>query len=224
MNTTSLREVISQIRVPNKAVNADTKITSRYIYSLLKKHRDHLINQVDSKFYLYKLNELFQIKRCVKVIPVPTIDECCNVKTNCKIYRTKDKLPGIINSYGGPIIRRVTSIDGSTEILGISDFEWNRKLENPDSKYDKGKYYYWKDGYLYFPNMNWKKVEIEAYFFEDAVVECDESDKCTSLLDKPFRIPSKLLAQCIQNVFNDLVPYHNIPDDNEMNKNNTRRG
>lgn len=223
----NLREVLSQVKVPNKGVNADSRITGRYIYSLLKKHRDWLLKQIDSKYYLYNLSYLFQTIKCVDVIPVPTIDECCGIKSACKIYRTKERLPDILNSYYGPIIRKVTSIDNSTRMQNTTALEWNRKTENPDMiNFDKSSYYYWEDGYLYLPNANWKKVKVEAYFNDDVsrFDKCTPENACISILDKPFRLPNDLMAQCVENVNKELMIYQQIPDDVQNDKNPNRKG
>lgn len=230
MNKT-LREIISQVKIPNKFVNSDTKVTNKFIYSLLTKHRDYLVGQLDGRFQLVKLNYLFQSWRCVDLIPAPTISECCGVKTSHTIYRTKLKLPKAITASIGPIISRVSSIDGSEELFAITPGEWNRKMEDTNfQKYNKDKYYFYSDGYLYFPNLSWKKIQIEAYF-EDHLekmtndCECDKSEDCETMLDKPFRVPEKILAVVVDNVNKEILQYFQRiqPDDTDYNKNPNRK-
>lgn len=225
MNVT-IREAISQLKVPNKAVNSDTRLTNKYLYSILKKHRDYLIKEQQNKFKLMRLNYLFQPYRCVDLIPVYKTDECCNIKSNCRIYRTKKKLPKLMIASEGPVIRRVISIDGATELFEISPSEWNRKQEDTNSKYDKTLYYFYHNGYLYFPNLTWKKIEIEG-FFEDTIKNyCDpEPEDCVRFLDGPFQIPQDLLARCVDNANRELLEYYHrtLPDDNQPDKNNARK-
>ena len=45
-------------------------------------------------------------------------------------------------------------------------------------KYNNRQYFWYLDGYLYFPNLIWDAVKIEA-IFENDVETCD-SDKCRS--------------------------------------------
>ena len=230
MSETSLtiRSVISQIKIPNKAVNTDSRITNKYIFSLLRKHRDLLIKQVDNKFQLMKLGYLFQTWKCVDLEPVPTIDDCCDVESDCTIYRTRHKLPYTLVASWGPIFRKVSSLDGFTELFPITVAEWNRKQENPDSKYDKTFYYWWSDGHLYFPNIEWKGVRIQALFeldidkYNDC---CDAYDPCKPLLDNTFRIPKELLAVCIDNVNKEILGYYDRvePDDTSIDKNNNKK-
>lgn len=228
MNLT-IREVLSQIKVPNKFVNADSKITNKYIYSLLKKHRDTLVKQLDGKYELMRLRYLFQTLDCVDLIPSPTISECCGVRTPHVIYRTREKLPSLVNSNMGPVFGRITSIDGSNVILGISPQEWNRKMENTNMKYMKDLYYYfYSDGYLYFPNLEWNKIKIEGYFDEEvdhAPCLCGErEDDCRSFLDNKFRIPRHILTYVIDSVNKEIAGlYDNVQEDEDINKNTNRK-
>lgn len=227
MNITDLtiRAAISQVKIPNKAVNADSRLTNRYIFSLLRKHRDLLIKQVDNKFQLLKLGYLFQAWKCADLEPVPTIDECCDIKNDCNIYRTRHKLPYTLVASWGPIFRKISSLDGFTEIYPITLSEWNRKQEDTNRKYDKTYYCWWSDGHLYFPNLEWKGVRIEALFEFDLDDDCNEKDHCKSILDNKFRIPKELMAVCVDNVNKEMLGYYErlMPDENEINKNNTRK-
>ena len=227
MNPT-IRELISQVKVPNKFITGDSRITNKYIYSLLKKHRNTLIKQLDERFGLYRLIHLFQTWKCVDLIEAPTIAECCGVKSENIIYRIKRKLPNALNSDSGAIIARVTSIDGSQDLTPITPSEWNRKLENSELKYDKALYYFYSNGYLYFPNLKWKKIEIQAYFQETLKDEnncCVQEDNgCLSFLDEDFRIPEILLARCIELVNQEIFnTYQRIPSDEQIDKNETRK-
>lgn len=220
--------MISQIKTPHKLVNSDSRVTNRYILSLLRKQRDMFIKQIDSKFQLMKLGYLFQTWKCVDLIPIPTIDECCDIKTDCTIYRTKKKLPYLIVASWGPVIRKVSSLDGFTEFFFITPTEWNRKQEDTNHKYDKTLYYWWSGGYLYFPNIEWKKIKIEALFEFDIDKEnscCEKVDLCKTLLDNTFRIPKELLAVCVDNVNKEMLGYYDRlqPDDDQPDKSNNRK-
>lgn len=224
----TVRAAISQVKIPNKAVNADSRLTNKYIYSLLRKHRDFLLKQVDSKFQLMKLGYLFQVWKCVDLIPTPTIDECCGIKTNCTIYRTKKKLPYVIAASWGPILRKVSSLDGFTEFVYINIAEYNRRQEDTNSKYDKNLYFFWSDGYLYFPNVEWKKIRIEALFEEDIEKynDCDgDQDPCKTFLDNTFRCPKELMKSCIDLVNMELMnEYDRLqPDENKIDKNDNKK-
>lgn len=187
-----------------------------------------LLKQVDSKFQLMKLGYLYQVWKCVELIEAPTIDECCGVKTNCTIYRTKHKLPYTLVASWGPIIRSVSSLDGFTEVFPITPMEWNRKQEDTNTKYNKTVYYYWSEGYLYFPNLEWKKIQVEALFEEDIDRYnecCIKVDPCKTMLDSIFRIPKELVQVCVDNVNKEMMNiYDRIqPDENNINKNDNSK-
>lgn len=229
MQNLSYREALSHLKVPNRLINSDNRITNKYLISLLRKHRNILIKQLDSRFQLYSLQYLFQTWKCVKLIPVSATEACAGIKSSCKVYRTKHELPEIVTSYTGPIIKRVTSIDGFTTLQKITSEEWIRKLENPNMiKYDKGLYYYIMDNYMYFPNLKWKKIHIEAYFEEsiDEYNDCTGIEKnCDPFLDEDFRIPKDLFKTCIDLSNAELLQvYHNLQlDDTDLNKNVNRK-
>lgn len=174
-----------------------------------------------------KLGYLFQTWKCVELIPVPTIEECCGLKTNCTVYRTKKKLPYIIAGSWGPIFRKVSSLDGFTEFTYIPIAEWNRRQEDTNNKYNKTLYYFWSDGYLYFPNVQWKKIKIEALFEEDIEKYndcCEEIDPCKTFLDNTFRIPKELMKACIDLTNMEVLKeYQALPDENQTDKNNQRK-
>lgn len=202
-------------------------MTNKYVFSVLRSNRDLLLKQVDSKFQLMKLGYLFQVLKCVDLVPVSTIDECCGIKTNCTIYRTKNKLPHVITASWGPIFRMVSSLDGFTDFYYITVPEWNRRQEDPINKYDKQLYYIWSDGYLFFPNIEWKKIKIEALFEEDIEKynDCEgDYDHCKSFLDNTFRIPKELFKACLDMTNMSIMnEYQRIPDDQQPDKNETRK-
>lgn len=212
------------MKIPNKAVNTDSRLTNKYIFSVLRANRDMLLKQVDSKFQLMKLGYLFQAWKCVELEAVSTIDECCGIKSNCTIYRTKKKLPYVIAGSWGPIFRKVSSVDGYTDFTYINTSEWNRRQEDTNNKYNKTLYYIWSDGYVYFPNITWKKIKIEALFEEDIEKynDCDgDHDECKTFLDNTFRIPKELLKVCLNMTNADIMnEYQRIqPDDEQIDKN-----
>lgn len=213
--------------MPLKAVNGDSRLTNKYVYSVLRVNRDTLLKQVDSKFQLMKLGYLFQTWKCVDLEPVSTIDECCGIKTNCTIYRTRKKLPYVIAASWGPIFKKVSSLDGFTEFFYTTAAEWNRRQEDTNSKYDKTLYYIWSDGYLYFPNIEWKKVKIEALFEEDIEKynDCEgNQDECKTFLDNTFRIPKELMKACLDMTAMVLMnEYEKLQSDEQIDKNETRK-
>lgn len=126
----------------------------------------------------------------------------------------------------GPIIRRVTSIDKGEDLFEITPMEWNRKQEDTNKKFDKNLYYFWDDGYLYFPNLHWRRVFIEAFFYDKIEDECNPKDEgpCDKFMDQIFRIPQDLLGRCVDAAQRELLQfYQQIPDDAQPDKNPNRK-
>lgn len=218
-------QVISQLRNQLRIVNADSKVTRRFVWSLIDKHAKWLIKREASKLRIMKMGYLFQTLKCVEVIEVPASDECCGLKTKCKIWRTRYKIPDVYNDEDGIILKAVYSIDGSEEFTPIKLQEFMRKLENPHSRYDKSRYYYFNNGYLYFPNTPIKMVQVKGYFIDEVINECrpeDADKKCMSHLEKKFRFPDYLMGELTDHVMQDLINQKKVPPDTTINKEETR--
>lgn len=219
-------ELISQIKNELRLINADNSLTNKFIWSIITKHLNWLIKRESSKLKIMKQDTIFQTSKCVEIEAVPTVDECCaKICTKCKIYRTKEKLPELYEDGDGVIIKSVYTIDGSIDFSPIKLEEYSRKLENPHSKYDQSKYYFYNNGYLYFPKSSIIRVNVKGYFTNEIVNTCDPEDKpCQSLLDTPTRIPKYFLGELMQAVLQELTGITlKIQPDEDINKNENRK-
>jgi hypothetical protein len=223
-------ELISQIRNQLKDVSADSKLTDKFIYSIMKKHAKWLIKREANKLQIMRFDYLFQTLKCVDVEQAPAIDDCCGIKGKCRISRTVHKVPRLFEDIDGVIIRSVFSIDGSVEYTPITIQEYMRKLENPHSKYDKSIYYYFNNGYLYFPKDYVKKIMIKGYFEDDirknnSCVKCEDEDPaCISKLDQEFRLPEHLNGELMNFVIQDIANVTmKLQADEDINKNDNRK-
>lgn len=188
------REAISRIKKSLREVNADSRFSNKLAYSILQTAARVLIKRENDKLKLYNQTSLFQSYKCVEIIEAPLIDPCCGVKTLCKTWRTKEKLPKYYEDADGPIIKSIYTIDGSERLESIKPTDYINILNNPWIKKDTKKYYFYSDGYLYFPKGAYKKVEIMGYNEELINNSCDEysMNDCVRFLDQPFRVPGYL--------------------------------
>ncbi len=224
--TISIGEAISNIKNNFRLVHADSRVTNKYIYSLIEKHSSWIIKRESDKLVLVKSDGIWQTLNCIDTIEVPTTDPCCKYTSKCSILRTKDRLPETYEDSWGIILRSVNSIDFSQDIHPIKMSEWTRKLESANFKYDKSFYYFYRDGYLYFPNCKWKLISVTGYFKEDIskynlCEEDGEVNTCLSILDNKWRIPSHLQAMVIDAVLKELLSTYaqiNNPGENKINK------
>lgn len=225
METPVIGQLISQIRNQVRIVNEDSRVSRRFIWSLIDKHARWLIKRESSKLRIMKMDYLFQTLKCVSVIEVPASDECCGLKTKCKIWRTRDKIPSVYTDEDGIILKAVYSVDGSEEFTPIKLQEFMRKIENPHSKYDKARYYYYNNGYLYFPNTHIKVVQVKGYFIDEVINSCkpgDEEKRCMPNTDKRLRIPDYLLGELMDHVLNDMINSKKVPEDVKIDKNTNK--
>lgn len=226
MNRTKVGEIISTIRKQIKALNKDAFITDRFIYSLVLKHSAWLLRREDSLNKILRFNSSFQTLDYVELVEVDKIEAgCTGLKSDCTIMRTKEKLPSFLMGYWGPIIRTVSSIDGSEE-LDISTPSSYLKIANSKNyKYNKNKYYWFSDGYLYFPDIDWDAVKIDGMFEDDiSFYKCNPADSCVSKQDRAFNVPGYLQAEIESHVMrDDLMIMFQIPGDPTHDKQNPQR-
>lgn len=215
-----VREWISQIRNLSKTLKQDNLyVTDRLIFSLIKKHAAPLIYQEDGKMKLMKMDFLFSQIPFIELVEVDIVEaECTGLRTDCTIKRTREKLPDILNGYWGAAIRDVSSLDGNIEIYPTSPRQYVRKRNATDAKFDKNKYYWYLNGYLYFPDLEWDAVKVDALFAEDiSHLTCD-NDPCMNAQDMEFPIPDYLISTIQNLVFADIAQSMQIPTDQNHDK------
>ncbi len=208
------REAIHRLKRMLREINADSRLSDRTIYSLLRNHVKWLIYRESDKLKLLKADDIYQMLKCVKIIEAPAVDPCCSIKSLCTVYRTENKIPLLYEDSSGVIIKAVKTIDGSKSLTPIKASEWERKLGNPwldNSK--KNQFYFYDNGYLYFPQGSWKMIEIVGLFQEDIsyIDLCDnpatcgdDTKKCSRFLDRRFIVPAYLEAQVYESAIKDL--------------------
>ena len=218
----SLREAISLVKKNLKEANSDSRLTNKYIWGKLKSVGIVLVQQDSDKLKLAKLQDLYQPLKCVEMEEAPKIDPCCGIKSFCKIWRTKEKIPDLYSDSMGVIIKAIRTIDSSKEISIITPSRLLRIKKDKNSKYDKSIYGFYSDGHIYLANAEYRMIEIEGLFTEDIshLNVCDSKEKeCTRLIDRPWKVPAKLEGVIIQAVVKDILEsYKRITEDPTINK------
>lgn len=220
------RAIIQSFRSKLRERHADTDFTNQFLYSVLMEQAKWLIKREIQSGRIYRNNSIFQTLSCIEVIETSTIDKCCPVKVNCKIYRTKEKLPETWIDYKGPVLRNVTSVDGTTEFFIISPEEWQNKRKNPYQKFSKEKYAFPGEGYLWFPEHNPHRVDILGFYTDDISEynQCEENTDCVNYLDTPFMIPDWLEAEMFAKALEQVAGITlRIPEDEQIDKNSNRK-
>lgn len=215
-------EVLSRVRNQIKAVKQDAFLTDRFLYSMVMKHAKMLIRRQDIQNKIMKFNSVFQVLNFVELIDVDRAEsQCHNVTSGCTFKRTKVKIPRTFEGHFGPIFRSVMSIDLSEELVPIYSSVFQKMANQKTFRYNKKKYYWYIDGHLYFPNLEWDAVRIEGLFEGDiSSYNCDPSDNCTFIQDTMFTIPEYLYAEIEQAVIRDLGAMMSIPQDQQQDNRN----
>lgn len=212
--STIIKTVVSRVKNQVKGVRQDAFLTDRYVYSVVLKYAQVLMRRQDSANKLMKFNSIWQTLPCVELIDVDKVEACCaGIKSGCLIKRTKEKLPTFMEGFWGPLIRTVASIDGSVEMFGTTPGIYTSMNKSKSFKYNNNKYFWFLNGYLYFPNIDWDAVKIEGVFTEDVSTIGDNKVNCVKRQNQQINIPEFLFAEIEKMAIGDLMQRLQIPTD-----------
>jgi hypothetical protein len=219
---TTIGEAVSRVRNTLKAVKEDPFLTDRTIYYALTKYGQTLLKREDNQFRLMKISSIFQVLPYVELIDVDKVEAgCFGVYSGCYFKRSKEKLPTIFDGAMGPIIRTVSSIDGSIEMFRTDPGTWVSITRSTTFKYNKRPYFWYLNGYLYVPNVDWDAIRVEA-IFQGKVESCD-TDPCSIRQDDPLPFPEYLFSEVEQFVIKELTMTIQVPTDGPDDSQNVLR-
>ena len=220
----TIGNILSRIRTQVKAVRQDALLTDRVIYTFVLKHAKWLMKREDGKNRLLGFSGVVQTMDFVELIEVDKVEACCTgLSSDCKIKRTKEKMPVFMQGYYGPLIRTVASLDGSEELQPTNPNSYLAMSRSKNFKYNKAKYFWYLDDYLYFPNLEWDAVRIEGIFEDDISRFTCEEDSCKVRSDESFNVPDYLHGEIESQVFKDLAGMIQMPTDMPNDKQNALR-
>jgi hypothetical protein len=219
---TTIGEAISRVRNTLKAAKEDPFLTDRTIYFLLTKYGQTLLKREDNQFRLMKISSIFQVLPYLELIDVDKVQAgCIGVYSGCYFKRSKEKLPTILNGTFGPIIRTVSSIDGTIELFRTDPGTWVSMTKTTTFKYNRNIYFWYLDGYIYIPNVDWEAVRMEA-IFEGQVDTCT-TDDCLIKQDQPLPFPEYLFSEIEQYTVKELTITMQVPQDGSDDSQNILR-
>jgi len=222
---TTIGEAVSRVRQSIKAEVQDSFVTDRYIYSLILKNAQLLMRRQDNANKLMKFNGVWQALPFVELIEVDKVEaKCAGIQSGCTIKRTKEKLPIFMEGYWGPLIRTVSSIDTSIELQPTNPGTYTSMTKTTSHKYNKTKYFWWLNDYIYIPNVEWDAIKVEGVFEGDiSKWNCDVDDDCTPRYLQQMYIPEFLFAEIETQVMNQLMNTMKVPTEDSDNKININR-
>ena len=219
---TTIGETISRVRNTLKAVKEDAFLTDRIIYSSLLKYSQTLIKREDNQFRLMKISSLFRVLPYIELIDVDKVEAgCVGVYSGCYFKRSKERIPGILNGMAGPIIRTTSSIDGTIEMFRTDPGTWVSMTKTTTWKYNRNFYFWYLDGYIYCPNVDWEAIRMEA-IFEGTLDTCDTKE-CETRQNEPFSLPEYLFSEVEQFVIKELTMTMSVPIDSSDDSQNILR-
>jgi hypothetical protein len=221
---TTIGDAVSRVRNTLKAVKEDPFLTDRVIYSAITKYGQTLLKREDNQFRLMKISSIFNVLSYVELIDVDRVEAgCIGVYSGCYFKRTKDKLPTIFDGAMGPIIRTVSSIDGSIEMFRTDPGTWVSITKSTTFKYNKRPYFWYLNGYLYCPNIDWEAIRIEAVFEGSAADYNCDTDPCLIRQNDPLPFPEYLFSEIEQFVIKELTMAMQVPTDGPDDSQNALR-
>jgi len=224
MARATIGDMLSRIRTQVKAVRQDPLLTDRVIYGFVLKHAKWLMKREDSKNRLLGYSGVVQTLDYVELIEIDKVEaHCSGVQSGCTFKRTKDKMPMFMQGYYGPLIRTISSLDGSEELQPTNPSTYLALSKSKSSKYNKTRYYWYLNDYIYFPNIEWDAVRIEGIFEDPIAAFICCSDPCAEYSDLPLNVPDYLHAELESQVFKDLIGMAQLPVDTANDKQHVLR-
>lgn len=221
------RQAINQLRDSLKERNSDSTQSNQFLFRVLHKHAKWLIRRDASSGRIFRSSSLFQTLGCFDIIETSPIDGCCEIQTKCKVYRTAEKIPAAWEGPSGLMIKEVKSIDGSHIFSPTTPAMWTNIEASPYFKYNKANYYFYSNGYLFFPVKAPRQINIIAYFMDDVSTVgscCKDTDKCLPFLDRTFRVPDWLEGEVFAKALEELAGVtKRLPEDEQLDANPTRK-
>lgn len=220
--------MISKVRNALNQVNADTQLTNRYLWSEIWSAAKVVIKQdADNYRKLYNQSGLWQ-SICVKMKPVsPIMCDCLDLPMDCVLYRSQWALPKILESAQGFVYRFISSPDLSVKFTLVTPYDYDRKSK---VKYNREKYVFLHDGYLWAPNAQFPMLTVSGVFEDYALkpeFNCDAAattdSQCASILDTPSGIPDYMEQSVMSIVLKVLYTSLQIQTDALPNANPTEK-
>lgn len=191
-------DVISRLRGTIKEVSDDSLYSNRYLWSVFYSAALELMKQQSDKGSIYSQVSVWS-SACIEFEPVSSLYcNCTFLPYDCIVYRSKKKLPALLESADGPVYRFISTPDMSKEFTLTTPYLYKVKS---GIKYNKEKYVFMHDGYLYMPDFKYPVLAMSALFTQDvSEFQCNPTTtgKCGTVLDAPHNLTNFLINAAIK--------------------------
>lgn len=224
--STTRRTIVSRLRGSIKEVAADTKYSNRYLWNVFFTASNKLFKEDADRGRIYSQSNPWE-SICIEMEPVSSLFcNCIYLPYNCTVYRSKLKLPRIIESSTGFIYRLIATPDLSQQFTLTTPYLYSVKSK---IKYNKEKYAFFYDGYLYTPDHTFPSLAIAGLFQEDTSKfncnnDCEsDSGTCGSGLNVSVSLNDYLIDACIKIALAEILPAVQKTQDEIANNNDTQK-
>lgn len=208
-------EIISRLRGFLKEQFGDSRVSNRYLWSLFVTKSWFIIERQLKNNTFYNQSYFWQ-NYGIDLEPVsPIVCQSLNIPTAKTIYRSKTKIPRIVETSSGILYNFLATIDLSQHFHITTPYAFNLKTK---IKYNKEKYAFVHDGYLY-TNESYPKLILNATFENLGDFCKNETNVCNSALEEEVNISKELMEAVIQLCQQDLIPTKQIQVDEAPNNN-----
>lgn len=217
MSNTTIGQVTSRLRNTIKAVRQDSFITDKYLYSIFRKYATLIIRRADDKGRIMPFSSIFETLDWVELIECDYIEAgCMGLKSYRTFRRTKGTIPVFTEGKYGPMVRSITSLDGSVsfQLTNLDNYVLLSKQQN--FRFNKTHYCWYLNDHLYFPDVPYPAIRIEGMFEEDiSAYKCCYDDKCKPRQGQSLNVPDYMLADVEKLVLQELGVSLSIPSDKD---------
>lgn len=213
----TIGSAIGRVRSRYKLTHSDSYMTDRYIYSVIMKHAKFIMRRQDATNKILRFNGIFKPLNYVELIDVDATETSCfGISSDCKIKRTKYKLPMPIQGYYGILLRSINTLDYSERINLTYPETYVAQSKLRQSKYVKEKFAWYMDGYLYFPDMEYDAVKILGLFEGDTKrFNCTDEAYCVNMQELEISIPDFIFSEIDNFLAADFGVTLQIPQDKQ---------
>ncbi len=236
---TTIGEVVARLRNSIKEVTDDSVYSNRYLWSTYLTALKQLIKQDSVAGKIYATSDVWS-PICVELEPVNSLYcNCFCLPYDKQVYRSTRKLPKFLESTDGIVYRWLATPDMSRTFVIVSPFQYQQKSK---IKFNRERYAFLHDGYLYTPNHEFPLLSLSAFFEGDVSdFQCEGQTstvpdpslptelvvetlgECAKMLYAKASIPDYLEDAAIKMARSELLPLTQVRTDEHPNANNVQR-
>lgn len=188
-------EAVSKIKSLLKFTTKDTRVSNRFILSVLRSTAKTYISQrLMDRTIAYDYN-LYTSLECIEFVKQSIVD-CPIVEfRRCGILmKSKKPLPELVYSRLGASLKNITTVDSEKQFVVIDSNQYRRNKNRKYKVKDEVSLYLGIDNHLYIPDEEIYSLSAEFITIETDNTDCDckGKDDCKSGWEYEFICPDKL--------------------------------